>query len=79
MIVTASLDVGNLVVTLASLSFLGLGAPAPAPELGAMAARGLQYLLQEWWVPIMPALAVFFIAVVANFAGDGIRDWVGER
>ena len=56
--VTASLDVGNLVVTLAGLSFLGLGAPAPAPELGAMSARGLQYLLQQWWMPVMPGIAV---------------------
>lgn len=78
-IVTASLDVGNLVVTLASLSFLGLGAPEPAPELGAMAARGLQYLLQEWWVPVMPALAVFTLAFVANLAGDGFRDLFGDR
>ncbi len=46
-VVTASLDVGNLVLTLAILSFLGLGAPSPAPELGAMVARGLTYLLQE--------------------------------
>lgn len=78
-VVTASLDVGNLIVTLASLSFLGLGAPAPAPELGSMAARGLQYLLQEWWVPVMPALAVFVVALVANLAGDGIRDLLGDR
>jgi peptide/nickel transport system permease protein len=78
-LVTASLDVGNLIVTLASLSFLGLGAPAPAPELGAMAARGLQYLLQEWWVPVMPALAVFVVALVANLAGDGVRDLLGDR
>lgn len=78
-VVTASLDVGNLVVTLASLSFLGLGAPAPAPELGAMAARGLQYLLQEWWVPVMPAAAVFLLAFVSNLAGDGLRDLMGER
>ncbi len=78
-VVTASLDVGNLVVTLASLSFLGLGAPAPAPELGAMAARGLQYLLQEWWVPVMPALAVFLLALVSNLAGDGFRDLLGDR
>jgi peptide/nickel transport system permease protein len=78
-LVTASLDVGNLIVTLASLSFLGLGAPAPAPELGAMAARGLQYLLQEWWVPVMPALAVFVVAFLANLAGDGVRDLVGDR
>jgi peptide/nickel transport system permease protein len=78
-LVTASLDVGNLVVTLASLSFLSLGAPAPAPELGAMAARGLQYLLQEWWVPVMPALVVFLVALLANLAGDGIRDLLGDR
>lgn len=78
-LVTASLDVGNLVVTLASLSFLGLGAPAPAPELGAMAARGLQYLLQEWWVPVMPAAAVFLLAFLSNLAGDALRDLLGER
>ncbi len=73
-VVTASLDVGNLVLTLASLSFLGLGAPAPAPELGAMSARGLQYLLQEWWVPIMPGIAIFLLALSANLSGDGLRD-----
>lgn len=77
--VTASLDVGNLVITLALLSFLGLGAPAPAPELGAMAARGLTYLLQEWWVPVMPGLAVLFLALVSNLAGDGLRDLLGDR
>jgi peptide/nickel transport system permease protein len=78
-IVTASLDVGNLVVTLAALSFLGLGAPAPAPELGAMAARGLQYLLQEWWVPIVPGIAVFVLALAANLAGDALRTLFGDR
>jgi peptide/nickel transport system permease protein len=77
MSVTASLDVGNLVLTLASLSFLGLGAPAPAPELGAMSARGLQYLLQEWWVPVMPGIAIFLLALAANVAGDGLRDVLG--
>ncbi len=77
--VTASLDVGNLVLTLAALSFLGLGAPAPAPELGAMSARGLTYLLQEWWVPVMPGLAVLFLALLSNLAGDGLRDLLGDR
>jgi peptide/nickel transport system permease protein len=78
-LVTASLDVGNLVLTLAALSFLGLGAPDPAPELGAMAARGLPYLLDYWWVPVMPGLGVFFLALVANLAGDGLRDLIGDR
>lgn len=79
LIITASLDVSALVLTLASLSFLGLGAPAPAPELGAMSFRGLTYLIDYWWVPIMPALAVFVLALVANLAGDGIRDLIGDR
>jgi peptide/nickel transport system permease protein len=78
-LVTASLDIGNLIVTLAALSFLGLGAPFPAPELGAMTARGLPYLLQDWWVPVMPALAIFVVAMLANLAGDGLRDLVGDR
>jgi peptide/nickel transport system permease protein len=78
-LVTASLDVGNLVLTLAGLSFLGLGAPSPAPELGAMVARGLPYLLEQWWVPIMPGVAVLLLALVANLAGDGLRDLMGDR
>ncbi len=76
-LVAASLDVGNLVLTLAGLSFLGLGAPEPSPELGAMAARGLPYLLEQWWVPVIPGLAVLFLALVANFAGDGLRNMLG--
>jgi peptide/nickel transport system permease protein len=78
-LVTASLDVGNLIVTLAALSFLGLGAPAPAPELGSMSARGLQYLLQEWWVAVVPALVIFVVVLLANLAGDGIRDLLADR
>jgi len=73
-VVTASLDVANLLVTLAGLSFLGLGSPEPAPELGAMAAQNLQYLLSDWWEPVMPALAIFLLAMAANVGGDGIRN-----
>ncbi len=78
-LVAASLDVSALVITLSSLSFLGLGAPAPAPELGAMSARGITYLLEYWWIAVIPALAVFAVAVVANIAGDGARDLIGDR
>lgn len=72
--VTASLDVGNVLLTLAGLSFLGLGAPAPAPELGAMSARGLTYILQQWWVAGMPGIALLIVAFIANMAGDSIGD-----
>jgi peptide/nickel transport system permease protein len=73
-LVTASLDVGNLVLALAALSFLGLGAPPPTPELGAMAANGLPYLLGHPWVSVVPAIAVFLLAFTANVAGDSLRD-----
>jgi peptide/nickel transport system permease protein len=77
--VTASLDVGNLVLTLASLQFLGLGQPQPAPELGADAARNLQFLLQQWWIPVVPGIAVMLMALAGNLAGDGLRNLLSDR
>ena len=73
-LVAASLDIGTLILTLAALSFLGLGQSAPAPELGADSARNLTYFLQQWWVPVMPGLAVLVLALAANIAGDGLRN-----
>jgi peptide/nickel transport system permease protein len=73
-LVAASLDIGTLILTLAALSFLGLGQSAPAPELGADSARNLTYFLQQWWVPVMPGLAVLVLALIANVAGDGLRN-----
>ncbi len=78
-VVTMSLDVGNLVLALAALSFIGLGAPAPAPELGAMSARGLDYLLGQPWVPLFPAFGVALLALVANLAGDGLARVLDPR
>lgn len=75
-IVTASLDVGNVILLLASLSFLGLGSPDTTAELGAMTARGLTYLFSGWWVAVIPAAAVFVLAFVGNFVGDAVRDMV---
>ena len=73
-IVAASLDIGGVILVVAGLSFLGLGAPQPAPELGAMVSQGLPYILSADWVALFPALAIFIIALVANLAGDTIRD-----
>ncbi|MCU1528838.1 MAG: ABC-type transporter, integral rane subunit, partial [Frondihabitans sp.] len=78
-IVTASLDIGNVVLLLAGLSFLGLGQAAPAPELGADTARNLQLLLSQWWVPVVPGLAVLLLSLVANLGGDAIRNLLAER
>jgi peptide/nickel transport system permease protein len=73
-LVAASLDIGTLILTVAALSFLGLGQSAPAPELGADAARNLSYFLQQWWIPVMPGLGVLVLALIANFAGDSLRN-----
>jgi peptide/nickel transport system permease protein len=78
-VVTMSLDVGNLVLALAALSFIGLGAPAPAAELGAMSARGLDYLFGHPWVPLAPAVAVALLALAANVSGDLINRRIDER
>jgi len=75
-LITASLDIGNLVLTLAGLSFLGLGQSAPAPELGADSARNLSFLLQQWWIPVMPGIAVMVLALIGNIAGDGVRNLI---
>ena len=42
-----------------------------------MSARGLPYLLAEWWVPVIPGVAVMALALIANLAGDGLRDMLG--
>lgn len=78
-VVTASLDLGTLVLTLAGLSFLGLGQSAPAPELGADAARNLSYLLQDYWIPVVPGIAVALLSLAANVAGDGLRNLMSRH
>jgi peptide/nickel transport system permease protein len=78
-IVTASLDVGNVVIVLAGLSFLGLGESAPSPELGADAARGLSELLAHWWIPVIPGVAVMLLSLAANLGGDSVRNMLTRR
>jgi peptide/nickel transport system permease protein len=73
LLVAATLDVANIIMTMSLMSFLGLGQPAPAPELGAMTSRALDSLTTYWWLPILPAALIFLMCFLANLAGDGIR------
>jgi peptide/nickel transport system permease protein len=76
-VVTASVDIGNVVLLLAGLSFLGLGQRQPAPELGSDTAVGMQQVLSEWWVPVIPATAVLILSLIANLAGDAMSKSIG--
>jgi peptide/nickel transport system permease protein len=78
-IVAMSLDVGNLILALAALSFIGLGAPPPAAELGSMSARGLEYLFGYAWVPLAPAVGVAVLALLANLLGEKANRSLDQR
>lgn len=77
-IVMATLDLGNAILIFSGLSFLGLGAPPPNPEWGAMVASGMENF-GYWWIGSFPGLAIFSISLAANFLGDGLRDYLDPR
>lgn len=69
-----TLDAGWVILIGASLSFLGLGAQAPTPDLGTMVASGAKYLPDLWWISIFPAIAIVVVILGFNLLGDGVRD-----
>ncbi|MCC7428885.1 MAG: ABC transporter permease [Alphaproteobacteria bacterium] len=69
-----SLDMGLVILLGASLSFLGLGAPAPIPDLGTMVADGANYLPDQWWLSVTAGGAIFLAVLGFNLVGDGLRD-----
>jgi peptide/nickel transport system permease protein len=73
-IVQMSLDLGYAILTLAALSFIGLGAQPPTPEWGSMIATGRDFYLTQWWCVTFPGLAIFLAVVAANLLGDGLQD-----
>jgi peptide/nickel transport system permease protein len=62
------------ILTGATLSFLGLGPQPPTPEWGAMIAEGRQFLLQAWWMPTFPGLALLCLGVAFSLIGDGLAE-----
>lgn len=72
--IKATLDLGQAVLLTATLSFLGLGATPPNPELGAMVTAGRSYLLTAWWYSTFPGLTIFVAVIAINLIGDGLRD-----
>jgi len=77
-LVLAALDIGNAVLLLSGLSFLGLGAQPPTAEWGAMVAEGTQNF-NDWWVGLFPGLAILTVVLAFNFIGDALRDMLDPR
>jgi peptide/nickel transport system permease protein len=77
-LVLATLDIGNAILLLSGLSFLGLGAQPPAAEWGSMVATGTQFF-QQWWMGTFPGLAIFTAVLAFNFMGDSLRDVFDPR
>lgn len=72
--VMSSMGVANAILAGAALSFLGLGAQAPAPEWGTSLADARQFIRLGWWVGFFPGLAIAITVLGANLMGDGLRD-----
>ena len=73
-LVQLTLDMGNVLVTFAGLSYLGLGSPPGSPEWGASISDGQNYILTAWWIAIFPGLALYLSALVLNLVGELVGD-----
>lgn len=78
-IVITTLRVGQLILTEATLSFIGAGIPAPTPAWGVIVAEGRSYVTVAWWSSLLPGLAIFMVVMSLNFLGDWMRDRLDPR
>jgi peptide/nickel transport system permease protein len=74
LIVRVTLDMSAIILFAASLGFLGMGAQPPSPEWGTMIATARRFFLDQWWVPLVPGVAIFVASLAFNLLGDGLRD-----
>jgi peptide/nickel transport system permease protein len=77
-LISATMDLGQVILLAASLSFIGLGATPPTPEWGAMIADGATYFY-SWWIAFGPGMAILTVVLGFNFIGDGLRDYFDPR
>lgn len=79
LIIQYMLDIGGMMLTIASLSFLGLGVQAPTPEWGSMLSEGRTYLQTAPWLLYYPGIAIFIVVLLFNLLGDKLRDWLDPK
>lgn len=78
-LVTAMLDIGTMMMELAGLSFLGLGAKPPIPEWGSMMSDTRNLLATQPWITLSPGVAIFVSVMIFNLLGDTVRDWLDPK
>ena len=74
-----TLDMGWAVMAGATLSYVGMGEQPPTPSLGSMVNSGINFLPDQWWMSVFPALAIMLIVLGFNLTGDGIKDMLSSE
>ncbi len=78
-LVTSMLDLGTMMMELAGLSFLGLGAKPPAAEWGSMMSDTRSLITTQPWITLAPGFAIFVSVMIFNLFGDTVRDWADPK
>lgn len=78
-IVLSTLRIGDIILTVAGLSFLGLGIQPPTPSWGAMLSSGQQYLGVNIWMSVIPGICILLTVFGFNLFGDGLRDALDSK
>jgi peptide/nickel transport system permease protein len=73
-IVQATMDMGYVILAIASLGFLGLGTQPPAADWGVMVSDGREFFMKQWWISTFSGAAIFLTVLAFNLTGDGIRE-----
>ena len=79
LIVKMSMDIGQAILAVASLGFIGLGAKPPTPEWGAMISIARGYMPEWWWYAVAPGAFIYLAVLGFNLLGDGLRDILDPR
>jgi peptide/nickel transport system permease protein len=72
-IILGTLNLGQVIIAEASLSFVGVGVPPPQPAWGSMLAEGRMYITYAWWICVWPGIAILLVVLSCNLLGDWLR------
>jgi peptide/nickel transport system permease protein len=78
-IIQAVMMMGTVIISLAGLSFIGVGVQPPEPDWGVIISEGRQYILEYPWLSILPGLLMITVVLAYNMVGDRLRDALDPR